>query len=100
MLKIQFTNAYVEDIGYGISINGKALSEIISTALDTKVGERYGYNSGLPEFKSSCCNVTVIIDPQPVTETIETEGKFWHSVEDLEATKCEQYKQKTRAKEI
>ena len=33
MLKIQFTNAQVKDDGYGLSVNGKELAEIISTAL-------------------------------------------------------------------
>lgn len=94
MLKIQFTNAQVEDTGYGLSINGKGLSDIISTALGTRVGNNYGYSSGLPSFKSNCCNVTVIIDPQPVVEEIETEEELWHSVEDLEDTKREQYKEK------
>lgn len=94
MLKIQFTNAQVEDSGYGISVNGNRLEEIISTALGTKIGNTYGYNSGLPSFKSNCCNVTVIIDPQHTVETIENEGEIWHSVKDLEDTKREQYKQK------
>lgn len=92
MLKIQFTNAQVEDTGYGLSVNGKELAEIISTALGTRVGNSYGYNSGIPSFKSNCCNVTVIIDPQPVAETIETEEEVWHGVKDLEEAKREQYK--------
>lgn len=94
MLKIQFTNAQVADIGYGLSVNGKELAEIISTALGTRLGEKYGYNSGLPSFKSNCCNVTVIIEPQPVTETIETDEELWYSVEQLEDDKREQYKKK------
>ena len=94
MLKIDFTNARVEDSGYGISINGRELAEIISTALGTRVDGKHGYSSGLPNFRSNCCNVTVIIDPQPVGETIETEDGFWYSVEDMEASKREQYKAK------
>ena len=99
MLKIQFTNAQVEDTGYGLSVNGKELAEIISTALGTRVGGKYGYNSGLPRFKSNCCDVTVIIEPQPVTTEIETEEELWHSVEDLEECKREQFSQKTETAE-
>ena len=99
MLKIQFTNARVEDSGYGLIVNGKILSEIISTALGTKVGNIYGYGSGLPNFGSNCCNVTVIIDPQSVVEEIETEEELWHSVEDLEECKHEQYQEAIKATE-
>lgn len=99
MLKLKFTNADVEDAGYGLCVNGKMLSEIISTALNTKVGDIYGHNSGLPVFKSNCCNVTVLIEPQPVTEWIETKKELWESVEDLEDTKREQYNAKTREAE-
>ena len=38
MLKLTFTNAEVVDNGYGPMVNGYALSDIISTALGTKVG--------------------------------------------------------------
>jgi hypothetical protein len=94
MLKIQFTNAQVEDNGYGLKVNGKDLDKIISTALGTRVGDKCGYGSGIPSFESNCCNVTIVIDPQPVTEEIETKEELWHSVVDLEATKREQYKEK------
>ena len=94
MLKIDFTNARVEDNGYGLYVNGRELEEIISTALGTRVGNNYGHGSGLPSFNNTCCNVTVIIDPQPVGETIETEDGFWYSVEDMEDSKREQYKEK------
>lgn len=100
MLKLSFTNARVADTGFGLYVNGKDLNEIISTALGTRVGNNYGYGSGLPNFESNCCNVTVIIQPQPQTETIETEDELWDSVEDLEDTKREQYKQKTKPEEI
>ena len=94
MLKIQFTNATVSDDGFGLSVNGNSLSAIISTALGTKVGNHYGYDSELPRFKSNCCNVTVIIEPQFVGECIETDDEVWYSVEDLEECKREQYKEK------
>lgn len=94
MLKIEFTNAKVEDHGYGLSVNGKELDDIISTALGTKVGDVSGYNSGLPNFESNCCNVTVIIDPQPVTATITDDEGRWDSVEEMEEDVREQYKKK------
>lgn len=99
MLKIQFTNAQVEDAGYGLSVNGNSLSEIISTALGTRVCGNYGYSSGLPKFKSNCCNLTITIDPQPVTETIETEDELWDSVKQLEEERYEQYQAKAEKAE-
>ena len=95
MLKIQFTNAQVKDVGYGLTVNGKELSEVISTALGTRVGNHYGYNSGLPAFESKCCNVTVIIDPQPVTATIEDDNNIWRSVEKMEEYVYGQFQQKS-----
>ena len=94
MLKIEFTNAQVEDTGYGLSVNGKELVKIISTALGTRVGDKGGYGSGLPSFKSNCCNVTVIIDPQPVTSTITDDEGIWDSVEDMEEDMREQCQEK------
>ena len=95
MVKFEFRNAVVTDNGYGMEINGKDLSNIISTALGTRVGGRAGYGSGLPNFKSTCCNVTVIIDPQPVTELIENDDEVWESAEQLEEDKREQFTEKT-----
>lgn len=97
MLKIEFKNACVEDHGFGLRVNGKELEAIISTALGTKVDARIGVGSGLPEFKSTCCNVTIVIDPQPVTEQIETDDEIWYSVEDLKECKREQYAEKAKA---
>lgn len=99
MLKIQFTNARVEDEGYGLKVNGKDLAEIISTALGTKVGNTYGYGSRLPSFRSNCCSVTVLIEPQPAMETIETDEECWYSVEDLEECKRGQFNEKTETAE-
>lgn len=99
MLKIQFTNARVEDHGFGLKVNGKELLDVISTALGTKVDNNYGYGSGLPSFKSNCCNVTIIIDPQPVTEEIQTTEDLWHSIEDMEERVREQYQKKARKAE-
>lgn len=93
MLKIQFANAQVRDNGYGIYVNGKELSEIISTALGTRASGKYGYNSGLPAFESNSCDVTVIINPHPVVEEIETDEEIFHSVAELEEIKNEQYKE-------
>lgn len=94
MLKLQFINASVRDDGYGLSVNGRDLAAIISTALGTRVGDLHGYNSGLPSFKSNCCNVTITIDPQPITEYIETDEEIWNAVDDLEDDKSEQYQEK------
>lgn len=99
MLKIQFTNAHVEDHGYGLYVNGKELAEIISTALGVRVDNVYGYDSGLPSFNSNSCNVTVIINPQPVTELIETGEELWYSVEDMEECKRGQFNEKTETAE-
>ena len=94
MLKLTFTNAQVEDHGFGLTVNGRDLDEIISTALGTRVGNTYGHNSGLPVFKRNCCKVTVTIEPQPVSESIETGAEAWFSVKDMEKDKREQYKEK------
>lgn len=94
MITIEFQNAVARDTGYGLEVNGKALAEIISTALGTRVGNSYGYHSGLPEFKSTCCDITVIINPKPVTTKIDTEFDYWEGVEELEAFRREQFEQK------
>lgn len=91
MLKLEFQNAVAEDSGYGLEINGKSLEEIISTALGTRAGSKSGYNSGLPKFKSNCCNVTVIIDPQPVTTHIEDDNNVYKTVEELEEDAVAEY---------
>lgn len=95
-MKITFTNAVVEDRGYGVTVNGKDLDDIISTALGTKVDGKGGYNSGLPNFQSNSCDVEITITPHPTECSINTEDGSWHSVEDMEAEKREQYKQKTK----
>ncbi len=84
MVKVEFKNAVAKDTGYGLDVNGKSLQEIISTVLGTRVRSRAGYGSGLPYFESSCCNVTVIIDPQPVTTLIDTDTVQWDTVADME----------------
>ena len=94
MLKLEFKNAVVKDDGYGCMVNGKELSVIISTALGTKVGGRGGYNSGIPTFRSNCCNVTIIIDPQPVITEIEDDDFKYSSVEELEEIRREQFEKK------
>ena len=84
MVKIHFTNAQAKDYGYGIEVNGESLNNIISQALGTRVGNNYGYNSNLPSFESNCCNITVIIDAQPSTVSIETAEGDYSSVEEME----------------
>lgn len=93
MLKISFTNAEVSDHGYGLEVNGKSLEDIISTALGTKVKGNGGYGSGLPSFSSNSCNVTVTINPHDKECEIETEDNVWHSVEEMEAEKSEQFQE-------
>lgn len=36
-MRIDFTNAVVEDDGYGVEVNGRSLEAIISTALGTRL---------------------------------------------------------------
>ena len=93
MLKLEFVNAIVKDDGYGMYVNGKALADIISTALGVKVGDtRAGYGSKIPSFNSTCCNVAVIIDPQPVTSHIEDDDYDYGNVESMEEFRREQFK--------
>lgn len=90
-MRIDFTNAVVEDDGYGVEVNGRSLEAIISTALGTRLGDKGGYSSGLPKFKANSCDVTVIITPHPVECTINTNSGVWHSVKEMEAEKSEQF---------
>lgn len=90
-MRIDFTNAVVEDDGYGVEVNGRSLEAIISTALGTRLGDKGGYSSGLPRFKANSCNVTVIITPHPTECTINTNSGVWHSVKEMEAEKSEQF---------
>lgn len=84
-MRIDFTNAVVEDDGYGVEVNGRSLEAIISTALGTRLGDKGGYSSGLPRFKANSCDVTVIITPHPTECTINTNSGVWHSVKEMEA---------------
>lgn len=90
-MRIDFTNAVVEDDGYGVEVNGRSLEAIISTALGTRLGDKGGYSSGLPKFKANSCDVTVIITPYPTECTINTTNGVWHSVKEMEAEKSEQF---------
>lgn len=90
-MRIDFTNAVVEDDGYGVEVNGRSLEDIISTALGTRLGDKGGYSSGLPKFKANSCDVTVIITPHPTECTINTNSGVWHSVKEMEAEKSEQF---------
>lgn len=97
MLKISFTNAEVEDNGYGLKVNGKDLDGIISTALGTRVGNVAGYGSGLPNFSSNSCDVTIIINPHPQEVLIEDDKYVYNSVEDLEEDKANERDKKKDA---
>lgn len=90
-MRIDFTNAVVEDDGYGVEVNGRSLEAIISTALGTRLGDKGGYSPGLPRFKANSCDVTVIITPHPTECTINTNSGVWHSVKEMEAEKSEQF---------
>ena len=90
-MRIDFTNAVVEDNGYGVEVNGRSLEAIISTALGTRLGDKGGYSSGLPKFKANSCDVTVTINPHDKECEIETEDEVWHSVAEMEAEKSEQF---------
>ena len=90
-MRIDFTNAVVEDDGYGVEVNGRSLEAIISTALGTRLGDKGGYSSGLPRFKANSCDVTVIITPHPTECTINTNSGVWHSVKEMVAEKSEQF---------
>lgn len=94
MLKISFTNAKVEDHGYGVTVNGKDLDEIISTALGTRLGNKEGYGSGLPNFESNCCDVFVSIQPHPCEVHIEDDNAIYTSVQDMEEDKENEYNKK------
>lgn len=92
MVKLDFQNVVVKDTGYGLTVNGKSLEDIISTALGTKLGDhRATYGSPIKSFESNCCNISILIDPQPVTEHIETDSKIFDSVEILEEDAKELY---------
>ena len=77
-MKLIFKNASVIDRGYGLEVNGLSLEDIISVALGTRVMDTKGitHDTG-STFRSTCCDVTVMIEPQPVTEYIESEGNQW-----------------------
>lgn len=89
MVKISITNARVEDSGYGLSVNGKSLEDIITTALGVK---KYGDTS----FRANACDVTVIIDPKESTFVAEREdGKVYQSVDELEEAIENEHKEET-----
>ena len=87
-VEIRFTNAEVEDCGFGLRVNGESLEDIISMALGTKAkGVNYGnpnYDK-LKKFSSNACDVMVVIAPHPKECKIEDDENVYHSVEDLEA---------------
>lgn len=98
MITLSFKNAVVKDEGLGLRVNGKSLEEIISITLGTKVGDKLAYSSSnnLSEFESTCCDITVIIDPKPVTTTIETNTMDFGSLEEMEEFMREQLEEKTK----
>lgn len=98
MVKLNFRNAVVSDMGLGLVINGTSLDTIISTALGTVSKNNWGVNDGLKEFHSNACNVTVVIDPQPVSTRIEDGEGIYESIAEMEECKREQYKKEIEKK--
>lgn len=98
MVKISFTNAQVRDSGYGLTVNGEKLEDVISMALGTKAkGVSYGdpdYDK-LKTFEANSCDITVIIVPHPTEVSIEDDDFIYHSVEALEEKINERIKQET-----
>lgn len=98
MVKIVFTNAEVNDDGYGLRVNGKSLEDIISKALGTKV-DGIGYSDprydSIPNFRSNSCDVTVIINPHPQEVLIEDDENEYQSLEELEEDLNGRYSTKT-----
>lgn len=95
MVKLEFKNAVAKDTGYGLEVNGKRLEETISTALGTKIGSyKAGYGGDLEDFVSNSCDITVIIDPHPVTAHIEDDIYEYSSVDALMEDKLNELKEK------
>lgn len=98
MVKISFTNAQVMDRGFGLTVNGESLEDLISMALGTKAkGVSYGdpdYDK-LKTFEANSCDVCVLIVPHPTEVTIETEEEVYNSIEEMEEDISERIKQET-----
>lgn len=99
MLTLTFKNAVVKDNGYGVEVNGTPLTDIISTALGTKVGAtRSGYGKDLPVWDCNSCDVTVIISPNPISTEIIKDGYVFDSVKELEENAYEQFEKSKEGK--
>lgn len=97
MYKIDIKNAQVNDDGYGLYINGKALSDIISTLLGTKLGDKYAFtDDDLEVFYSNNCNITVTIEPNNTKVHIEDSRWTYDSMENLEEIRHGQYNEKAQ----
>lgn len=97
MYKIEIKNASVKDSGYGLEVNGKPLSEIISTLLGTRVGNKTYYTGdGLEAFNYNSCDITVSIEPHCMTEWLEADGCLFNSIEEMEADRLEQFNEKSK----
>ena len=97
MINLHFQNAVVSDNGNGVMVNGEYLDKIISTVLGTRIDDTkawYG-TKGVSNFSSNCCNLTVIIDPQPSYTQISDgkTDKVYKSIKELEEAKREQFKE-------
>ena len=97
MYKIEIKNAQVSDNGYGLYVNGKSLSDIISTLLGTKVGTKTAFvDNGLDDFYSNSCDITVTIKPHHVSEYFEDEEVSYNDLQAMEDIKYEQFEQKCK----
>lgn len=101
MYKIEFKNVQVRDVGYGLEVNNKSLSNIISTVIGTRVGDNVALRSdGLEEFSHNSCDIVVLINPHPtetqIEELIGNEKYFYSTVERLEADRLEQFNKKSK----
>ena len=96
MIRLEFKNAVVVDTGLGVTVNGKSLDDIISTALGTLAKDKWGGRAGLEEFNSNACDIKITISPQPVYTVIEDGLRTYDSIESLEEFRYEQYKAKIK----
>lgn len=103
MYKIDIKNAVVEDDGYGLTVNGKPLAEMISIILGTMVKTKEegtvranSWEKRLKQFHSNSCDITLIIEPHPTVETIETEQYEYENWSEVEEDMYEQFEQKCK----
>lgn len=70
---LNFTNAVVEDYGWGLKVNGHSLEKLITELLGVRFGEK--------PFNSNCCDVRVVITPKNTPVHLSLGKETYHSVE-------------------